>query len=220
MLEQQVASGAVRGKKAERARASLTSIKERLTSGDFQVGDRFVITVRMDSVRADTASVRDSLRVSLLNLPDLSLAGTLRSELNDRVNSHVARYVRNAEVRTSVLTRIAIFGAVARPGFYYASPDRPVSELVMIAGGPAPQANLEQFEIVRGRRTLLSSKNSREAIKAGRTLEQLDVQSGDEVRIAQKRRINWQIIIQLLFISTSLFFAAFNFLQWYYNREE
>lgn len=220
VLEGQIARGTVRGQKAEGARRSVAALRDRLAQGDFRVGDRFVITVRMDSVRADTASVRDSLKVTVLNLPDLSLAGTLRSELNDRVNAHVARYVRNAEVRTNVLTRVAIFGAVRQPGFYYASPDRPVSDLVMLAGGPAPEANLEQFEITRGGVTVLTAKASRRAIKDGRTLEQLDVQSGDEVRIPQKRRINWNLVIQLLFIASSLFFAVFNFLRWYYEQQE
>ncbi len=198
-LEAQLASGALKGRNAD---------------------DRFVITVRMDSVRADTASVRDSLKVSVLNLPELSLAGTLRSELNERVNSHIGRYVRNADARTSVLTRIAIFGAVARPGYYYASPDRPVSDIVMLAGGPAPNANLNEFQLVRARRTILDSKASRQAIKEGRTLEQLDVQSGDEFQIAQKRRVNWQLVMQLFFVVTSLTFAAVNFLIWYVGRQD
>jgi hypothetical protein len=219
-LEAQLAGSALRGRNAERARETAASLRERLAVGDFRVGDRFVITVRMDSVRADTASVRDSLKVSVLNLPDLSLAGTLRSELNERVNSHIGRYVRNADARTSVLTRIAIFGAVARPGYYYASPDRPVSDIVMLAGGPAPNANLNEFEIVRARRTIMSAKASRQAIKEGRTLEQLDVQSGDEFQIAQKRRVNWQLIIQLLFIVSSLTFAAINFLIFYVGRQD
>jgi hypothetical protein len=219
-LEAQLASGALKGRNAERARATVATLRDRLAVGDFRVGDRFVITVRMDSVRADTASVRDSLKVSVLNLPELSLAGTLRSELNERVNSHIGRYVRNADARTSVLTRIAIFGAVARPGYYYASPDRPVSDIVMLAGGPAPNANLNEFQLVRARRTILDSKASRQAIKEGRTLEQLDVQSGDEFQIAQKRRVNWQLVMQLFFVVTSLTFAAVNFLIWYVGRQD
>ncbi|MCE2901951.1 MAG: polysaccharide biosynthesis/export family protein [Gemmatimonas sp.] len=219
-LEQRLAGNSLRGKSADRARLELAALRDRLALGDFRVGDRFVITVRMDSIRADTASVRDSLKVSVLNLPDLTLAGTLRSELNERVNSHVARYVRNADVRTNVLTRIAVFGAVARPGFYYTAPDRPVSDIVMLAGGPAPEANLDQFELLRAKRTVVSVKDSRKAIKEGRTLEQLDVQSGDEFRITTKRRINWQFVIQIFFILSSLLFALVGFLQWYYDRQE
>ncbi len=210
------------GKADQRSKlqAEQTAIRARLENGDFKVGDRFVMTVRFDSVRVDTASVRDSLVVSVLNLPDLRLQGVLRSELDEKLNQHVARFIRNASVRSNVLTRIAILGAVRAPGFYYASPDRPASDILMLAGGPAPEANLGRFELRRGTTTLIDGKKSRELLESGRTLEQLDVQSGDEFRIPVKRKVNWQLIIQLFFIASSLFFAVFQFLQWYYGREE
>ncbi len=210
------------GKADQRSKlqAEQTAIRTRLENGDFKVGDRFVMTVRFDSVRVDTASVRDSLVVSILNLPDLRLQGVLRSELDEKLNQHVARYIRNASVRSSVLTRIAVLGAVRAPGFYYASPDRPVSDVVMLAGGPGPEANLGRFELRRGTTTLVDGKRSRELIESGRTLEQIDVQSGDEFRIPMKRKVNWGIVLQLFFIVSSLFFAIFQFLQWYYNRQE
>lgn len=210
------------GKADQRSKlqAEQAAIRARLESGDFKVGDRFVMTVRFDSVRVDTASVRDSLVVSILNLPDLRLQGVLRSELDEKLNQHVARYIRNASVRSNVLTRIAVLGAVRAPGFYYASPDRPVSDLLMLAGGPAPEANLSRFELRRGTVTLVGGKKSRALIESGKTLEQLDVQSGDEFRIPTKRKMNWGLVIQLFFIASSLFFAVFQFLQWYYGREE
>lgn len=210
------------GKADQRSKlqAEQTAIRARLETGDFKVGDRFVMTVRFDSVRVDTASVRDSLVVSILNLPDLRLQGVLRSELDEKLNQHVARYIRNASIRSNVLTRIAVLGAVRSPGFYYASPDRPVSDILMLAGGPAAEANLGRFELRRGTSTLVEGKASRAILESGRTLEQLDVQSGDEFRIPVKRKINWQLVIQLFFIASSLFFAVFQFLQWYYGREE
>jgi protein involved in polysaccharide export with SLBB domain len=208
--------------KEARRRAALeaAAIRDRLAAGDFRVGDRFLLTVRQDSVRTDTITVRDSLKAAVLNLPDVSLAGVLRSELEERLQTHVARYLRNTDVRTNLLTRISVLGAVARPGFYYAAPDRSVTDLVMLAGGPAPNANLSQLEIRRSGVTILKAKNSKRPIKEGRTLEQLDVQSGDDVLIPEKRKINWQLVIQFFFIVSSLMFALINFLRWYYDRQE
>jgi hypothetical protein len=219
-LERQVAAGAGKEKDRLRAATEVAAIRSRLELGDFRVGDRFLVTVRLDSVITDTASVRDSLKVALLNLPDVSLEGVLRSELDARMGAHVARYVRNADLRANVLTRIAILGAVARPGFYYAAPDRPLTDLVMLAGGPAPNANLNELEVARGRTRILGAKESRKLLKEGRTLEQLDIQSGDEVRIAERRRVNWQLVIQVFFIVSSLSFAVFNMLRWYYDRQD
>jgi hypothetical protein len=219
-LEQQLAGTSLKGATRTAAQGEVAAIKARLESGDFKVGDRFVVTMRFDSISTDTASVRDGLLVALFNLPDLSLKGVLRSELDERLSSHVARYLRNATIRANVLTRVGIFGAVGSPGYYLASPDRPISELVMLAGGPTPEANLNQLEIERSGKKILSAKDSKKALKEGKTLEQLDVQSGDDVRIATKRKINWQLLIQLFFIISSLFFAFIQFIQWYYGRDD
>ncbi|WP_158514720.1 polysaccharide biosynthesis/export family protein [Gemmatimonas phototrophica] len=218
-LERQVAGSALKKDARAKAMAEVAAIKARLQSGDFKVGDRFVLTIRQDSVRSDTVAVRDSLKVSILNIPDVTLEGVLRSELDARINSHVARYLRNVDTRTLILTRVSILGAVQRPGFYYAVPDRPLSDLVTLAGGPAPNAKLTELEVNRGSASVVKSKDSKRYLKEGRTLEQADVQSGDDVHIPQKRKINWQLAVQMLFILSSLTFAFINFLRWYYDRE-
>lgn len=218
-LESQLADTKLKASKREDVKNQLAIIRSRLSDGDFHVGDRFTYTLVQDSARTDTASVRDGLVVSIGSLPDFSVRGILRSELTERLASHVDRYMKRATVRTNVLTRIAILGSVRSPGYYYTSPDRPLSELVMIAGGPMPEANLGQLEIRRDKAVVLSADESKKAIKDGRTIEQADVQSGDEVQIPEKRKFNWQLIIQVLFIASSLFFAFIQFIQWYYNRQ-
>lgn len=200
--------------------AELRTIQARLIDGDFQVGDRFVYTVAQDTVRSDTASVRVGLLVSVLNLPDFSVKGVLRSELPERLQAHVARFIRNTTVRTNVLTRVAILGAVRTPGYYYAAPDRPVSELVMLAGGPAPEAKLGEFEVKRGGRVVLPAGDSKKAIKEGKTLEQSDVRSGDELYVpAKKKRFSFAVVLQLFSVVSVVFFSLFQFLSWYYGRQ-
>jgi hypothetical protein len=66
----------------------------------------------------------------------------------------------------------------------------------------------------------VKAKDSDRLIKDGRTLEQVDVQSGDEIRIPVKRKLNWQLIIQAFLVISSLLFAFIGFLQWYYTRQD
>jgi protein involved in polysaccharide export with SLBB domain len=223
-LERQLAGNA-RGVDRNRAMAEIAGIKRRLEEGDFPVGTQFVLTLTTaEQVRADTVSVRDSLLVAIATqvgtLPDASVRGVLRSELNERLSAHVARYLRNAQVRVNVLTRITILGAVGRPGIYSVSPDRPVGELIMLAGGPTPDAKLDELEISRSGRKVLSSKDSKRALKEGRTLDQLDVQSGDDVSVPKKKHINWSAILQIFAIATTLLFAVIQFIQFYYSRKD
>ncbi len=218
-LEQRIALNE-RGLDRTRVLTEISATKQRLQDGDFRVGDQFVVTIRTSDVKADTASVRDSLLVAIYNLPDVSLRGVLRSELNERLSAHVARFLRDASVRTNVLTRVSMVGAVARPGFYLASPDKPMSDLLMLAGGPAVDAKLDELEVSRGGRKVLAAKDSKRAIKEGRTLEQVDIQSGDEVRVPQRRRVNWQAILSIIGVATTLFFAVVQFLRLYYDSQD
>ena len=209
------------GRARLRLQLSAAAVRERLDKGDFRPGDRFLVALARDSAPSvDTVQVRDSLLVLFGGLPELRVAGVLRSELEGLLQTHASRYLRNVTVRASILTRVQVSGPVARPGFYYASPDRPVSDLVMLAGGPGVGANLGNLRIRRGAVEVLGEKEGRRVIKDGRTLEQLDVQSGDEVVVGTARKINWGLVIQLAFVVSSLFFAALQFIQWYYSRQD
>jgi protein involved in polysaccharide export with SLBB domain len=185
----------------------LAAVRSRLSDGDFRVGDRLLVVLTRDSAVADTAAVRDSLLVTVGNLPDLSLRGVLRSELNDRLRDHVGKYIREPIVRASVLTRVSITGAVVRQGFFAVPPDRPITDIVMAAGGPLPGAKLDQVQLVRGRTTYLRGRNAKRAIKEGRTLDELGVRSGDEIRIPQQKGIGIATVTQLLWIVPSAIFA-------------
>lgn len=219
-LESQTTSSQLKGDAKVRALSELSTLRGRLSNGDFQVGDRFLFTLTIDSSRTDTVVVRDGNVVTVASLPDVSLNGVLRSELDTVLEHHILRYVKNARVRTVPLTSVSIIGPVGRPGFYWVSPDRPLSELIMMAGGPSIDANLRELEVLRAGKVVLKSKDSRDALMRGYTIEQMDVRSGDEVRIPQKRKVNWQALVQMLFVVSSLFFAGLQFIQWYYSRTE
>lgn len=220
-LEQRLAGTGLRGKDRTLAQQELASTRQRLNDGDFQVGDRFSYTIIGDNAFSDSASVRDGYVVSISNLPDVSVQGVLRSELTAHLSAHVARYLKNATVRTNVLNRIAVVGAVARPGYLYIGLDRAVSELIMLAGGPVAQANLNEFEVHRNGQMVLTLKQSRRVLREGLTIEQADIRSGDEVRIptVKSRRINWGMALQILFILSSLLLAFTQFIQWYYRDQ-
>ncbi len=217
--ERQLAAATKKDARTQLA-ADVSAIKKRLDAGDFRVGDRFFYVITQDSVRGDTALVRDGLVVSIWNLPDFSVNGVLRSELTDQLSLHLAKYLKRTTVRTTILTRVQITGAVARPGYYTIIPDRPISEILMLAGGPAQNAKLDEVEIRRGDVVVLSAKASKQAMKEGRTAEQLNLQSGDAVSVPLKKKLNWTGILQAFSIISVVFFSVISFIQWYYSRQQ
>lgn len=214
-LEAEAASGR---KGASRARADLAATRQRLERGDFRVGDRFVLSYRLEKSGVDTVNVRDSLTISVGNMPDLSLHGVLRAELDGHLDRHVAKFLRSYQLRANLLTRVAIFGAVGAPGYRYVPPDRPISDLLMAAGGPSSAARLDDMVVRRDGRVLLDAKAIRRAINEGRTLEELDIQSGDELVVPGRRSINWFGIIQTTTFVTSILLASVQFISWYYGQ--
>lgn len=215
-LEAEAAGGR---KGASRARTDLAATRLRLEQGDFRPGDRFVLSYRLEKSGVDTVTVRDSLMVSVGGMPDVRLAGVLRAELDAHLDKHVAKFMRSYQLRSSILTRVAVFGAVGAPGYRYVPPDRPISDLLMSAGGPAPQARLEKMELRRDGRVMLDGKALRRAINEGRTLEELDVQSGDELTVPGRRSVNWFGVIQTTTFVTSILLASVQFISWYYGQQ-
>src|SRR5262249_899139 len=148
-LETLAASTKDGGKRADLLRQA-GMIRKRLAEGDFQPGHRILLFVSGDSALSDTFTVRGDQKLQLPNLPEITLAGVLDSELQVYLRTELAKYIRNPTVRAQALVRVLVSGDVAKPGFYPIRTDTPVSDVVMNAGGPSPTADVKKTELRRG----------------------------------------------------------------------
>ena len=178
----------------ERARlqGEAQTIARRLAEGDFEPGDRVVLVVEGDTALTDTFTVRDNRMLVLDRLPELSLAGVLRSESQERIAAHVARYLRDPVVRVTPLVRVGIVGEVQRQGFYSIPADVPIGDAIMLAGGLSERADIQKTEVRRGKDEILTRHNVRNALRAGATLDQLNLRAGDQIVVGGKTMINWE----------------------------
>lgn len=190
---------------ADRAKRTgeAAAIRARLANGDFRPGDRFLVTLATDTMTHLEMVVRDGPSIEWPNLPVMPLGGVLRSELRTAIVQHLGKFVRNPEVTVVPLLRMSITGAVQRPGLYTVPPDAPVTELLMAAGGPMPQARTDRVVVARGGREVLDRKAYQRAARDGRTLEQAGLRSGDEVRVPEKSTRNWAQIASYAFFGVS-----------------
>jgi hypothetical protein len=171
----------------DQARADAATIRTRLSRGDFQVGDRIAVTLGGDTTRRDV-TVREGNQIDLpYGIPSLSLQGVLRSELTSVVDVHLRKYVRDPDVRARALQRLNVTGAVGRPGVYWVASDVPVAEVVMLAGGTGPGSLTERITVHRAGREVIDRGTYARLVREGRTLEDAEVQPGDEVRVPQRR---------------------------------
>jgi protein involved in polysaccharide export with SLBB domain len=174
-----------------RRRAEAAAIRARLREGDFRVGDAIVLNVVGVPQFSDTFPVRAGRVLELPEVAPIPLAGVLRTELQSHLQRQIGRYVINPTVEAYSLMRVAVAGAVARPGFYEVRPDAPVSEAVMAAGGLAPLGDATKMSVRRAGQVVIPEGALRSSVAMGATLDDLSIRPGDELRVEARPRRNW-----------------------------
>ena len=155
--------------------------------GSFRVGDRVWLRVEGEAQLSDTFTVGPTLALSLPMVGEISLAGVPRSSIEAHLKRELERFLRDPVVRARALIRIAIAGEVARPGFYAVPSDLVLADAVMVAGGATPASRLERLRIERGNGLLWPKSAVQQAIAAGQTLDDLDLQAGDRIVVPRRR---------------------------------
>ena len=163
------------------------AIEARLRDGDFQVGDRVLIRVLEDSALTDTFTVRAGRVLQLPDMPDIRLAGLLRSEAEDHIAAEIGRYVRNPTVQVTALMRLAVLGGVNSPGYYDLPADMVLSDVVMVAGGPSGDSKLDKTKVYRLDNEIYSSGDVQVQLASGVTLDRMNLQGGDQIRVGREQ---------------------------------
>lgn len=174
-----------------RRRSEAAVLRTRLRDGDFRVGDAIVLNVVNVPQFSDTFPVRAGVVIELPEVAPIPLSGILRSELQPHLRRHIGRYVINPTVEAYSLVRVAVAGAVARPGFYEVRPDAPVSAAVMSAGGLADRGDATKISVRRAGRVIIPDGQLRSAVAVGATLDDLTIRPGDELRVGENARRDW-----------------------------
>ena len=184
-LDAAAASGSYSGELRARARDMATRVRQRLSEGDFQPGDRIHLRVEGETTLTDTFTVRGGRVLDLRSAGIVPLQGVLRSELSDALTRYLSQYLRNPQVRAQALVRITIDGGVLHQGFYTLPVDVPVNDAIMAAGGPSPYAHLNKIRIVRGHEQLLVGDQVERVITLGLTLDAIGIQAGDRIEVPE-----------------------------------
>jgi protein involved in polysaccharide export with SLBB domain len=194
-----------RGSQSDRVRAS--ELRARLAEGDFHPGDRIGLVIEGSVTQSDTLPVTSGSKVNLKDIGDISLAGVLRSELQDKMAAAIAKYIKDSRVRATPLVRLSILGPVGKPGFYFMPPDIPLSEAIMRAGGPGSTADLNGSKIRRGSAELYDSRNTQSAFDQGLTLDQLSLRDGDAIEVGTQKQRGLAQIVPIVGLATSILLA-------------
>lgn len=157
-------------------------VKQRLSEGDFQVGDQITIAVYGEATLTNTFQVLPGRVLSLPNIPPVKLDGVLRSEIGDHLTEVIGRYVKDPQVTIQgSMIRLAILGAVGKPGYYTMQADLLVADAIMQAGGPSANIDMDKSQVRRQGEEVITGEEIQRAIEAGLSLDQLNLHGGDEL---------------------------------------
>jgi len=186
-------------------------IRTRLREGDFQVGDRIDLRVAGHDTLTGSFVVAPGRVLILPDIEEISLDGLLRSELQPFMQKAIARYVRDPNVRVRALFQVALLGHVENPGFHWVSAETLLTDLVMTAaGGPTADGDVNKIKIERGSETIWRGDALQAALQEGRTLDQLNLRSGDQIEIPGRSR-TWSTVLGMLPYVIPLAFAVSRF---------
>ena len=182
-LDQAAQSSAYSSGVRAHAMLEAAAVRDRLKTGDFQVGDRILLRVEGEQELSDTFTVGSDRALALPVVGSVSLEGVLHSELETYLKGAIGKFVRDPIVHARSLIRVAILGEVNHPGYYTLSTQTLVTDALMFAGGPTHEAKLKGLRILRGDERVWEGAALEQAMTAGRTFDQLSLVAGDRIEV-------------------------------------
>jgi protein involved in polysaccharide export with SLBB domain len=182
-------------------------VRARLENGDIQSGDRLLLHVEGEPQLSDTFTVGPTRDLQLPQIGVVALGGLLRSELKQRLETTIGRYLRDPVVTVRTLVMVLVEGEVARPGFYALAPEQPVSDAITAAGGLTQRAKATAIRVERDKTTIWSGAQIQQALGHAYSIDRLNLRAAD--RIVVPGRGDAERTVRILGILISIPVAAF-----------
>lgn len=190
----------------QRLQRQLSRVRQRLQDGDFRPGDAVEIRVPGADTLSGVFQVETRSRLRVPVIGEIDLSGVLYAEADSVLKAELRRYVRADQIVVRPLKRVAVLGAVGDPGYYDVSPSITLSDLLMRAGGPIQESDLDRLTIRRDGQQLASVQSG---LRESSTLVELGVERGDQVRVpAEDQGASLGTVLSVVGALSTLTFAA------------
>jgi protein involved in polysaccharide export with SLBB domain len=190
----------------EARRSVLERTRTRLENGDFRAGDLVWIEVQGEPALTDTFDVAPGpeLRLPAPAVGTLAMEGVLRTEAEAHIRDYLTQFVRDPVVRVRPLLRISVQGEVEHAGFHAVPADAIIVDAITAAGGTTANANMDELRIERAGEEIWEGDALREAMAAGRTIDDMRLRNGDQIVIGRRNEGGLQNNLRFLWVIVSL----------------
>lgn len=151
--------------------------------------------------------IQDNGNISLPYLGQIAAADRSIDSVRAEICEKYGKLYKNPEITVLPLIKINILGEVRNPGFYYVTGIEKLSDLIAKAGGTTLEADLSNIYITRKDKEF--EINGEKIIEKGSKLDDIGLQSGDQIYISRKwlNGSNTTIIISVVSAVTSILAA-------------
>ena len=132
----------------------------------------------------------------------IKVIGLNRITLAEKIIDEFKEYFTDPYIEITPLIRVTLMGPFYKPGSYRISQESSLWELIDLAGGPRENCNLNSIKIVRGDKDV--KKNLLLSFEKGFTLEEIGVQSGDQIVAKAKREFGIRQVFDYLRFAMSI----------------
>lgn len=179
-------SAVIKEQKAQEA----ATIRRRLAEGDIRPGDVITLAVAGAPGLSGQFTVTTDRTIIPVDAGPIPVGGLLRSEVEDYLRKEMAKFIRDPLVRAEANIRIAMFGGINKQGYFIVPASALLTDVIMspqAASGPSGNQKIEESRILRGDVVILDQDGFKQAIREAKSLDQLNLQAGDEIRVGEKR---------------------------------
>lgn len=124
-------------------------------------------------------------------------------EIRQSLEEKYSLYLQDPYVYVRPLIRITLLGAVNQPGSYRADPASSFWDLIAAAGGVGSRADLKRMHVERGGKVVIKDVLLNR-YEQGISLEEIGIETGDQIYTPAQRGINLMFLIQLIGLFTTI----------------
>jgi len=140
-----------------------------------------------------TIDSRGSIQMPLIG--EIRVVGSTPEGLATAIKEKYSAFISDMIVICYPLIRISVLGAVQKPGSYFIERRTSLWELIEIAGGLDGQANIKKIQIQRSGKIV--AKDLMSGYEKATSLDELRIQSGDQVLVPGRSLITMRTIIEM-----------------------
>lgn len=143
-------------------------------------GDMLRLRIYQEPDLSGEFQVDEHGTITLPRLGDIRITAWQPDSIRPRLTRQFSEYLRDPVVEVTILRRVAIYGAVLKPGLYPVDPTMTVQEALALAGGAAPDGKRDRVELLRGDNRIDTD------LSLSTTIDQVRLRSGDQLFVPQR----------------------------------